>query len=110
MTKEQQRIAIATACGWTKFWQPDNEQDEATGHWEWHRGNENLRRLPDYLQDLNAMAEVETWLIDQKNPKQIITYCHQLHGNFCGGLFSTAAQRAEAFLRTLGLWQEGQGK
>ena len=79
MSPEAQRIAIAEACA------PGSSV------------------MPDYLNDLNAMHEAEKVLTDHTG------YCMNLQ-IATGGLplrfnlvFSTAAQRAEAFLRTLNL-------
>jgi len=62
-------------------------------------------QLPDYLSDLNAMHEAEKIL----NTNQAADYCELLRPIICGCwrlVHATAAQRAEAFLRTLGLWEE----
>lgn len=59
---------------------------------------------PDYLKDLNAMHEAEKVL----NDDQWSTYADLLRLE-CGHCFrlaaATAKQRAEAFLKTLNLWQ-----
>ena len=99
MTPEQQRIAIAEACGWKwhsrykgsiKVW--DNGLDYV--FWD--------SDLPDYLNDLNAMHEAEKVL----NNEQWVAYGRELNRL---GVFpmvhATASQRAEAFLRTLGIWE-----
>jgi hypothetical protein len=81
MTNEQINIAIAEACGG-----------------KWH--------IPDYCSDLNAMHEVEENLLGDS----WIGYINQL-ADIEGSLFgirATARQRAEAFLRTLGKWEEVQ--
>jgi hypothetical protein len=61
--------------------------------------------VPNYLNDLNAMHEAE----------KVIRGDHDLWGRYLVFLsqsapecrvFSTAAQRAEAFLRTLNLWDD----
>lgn len=62
-------------------------------------------QLPDYLSDLNAMHEAEKIL----NTNQAADYCELLRPIICGCwrlVHATAAQRAEAFLKTLGLWEE----
>jgi hypothetical protein len=92
MIPKEQRIAIAEACGWTKGY-------------DWSR-SDGIGVLPDYLNDLNAMHEAEKALdgMDQ------LTYLAKLHeGNhYCSwaGTCATAAQRAEAFLKTIGKWKE----
>jgi hypothetical protein len=96
MTKEEQRIAIAEACGWkTGYRDPE----------AWHP-------LPDYLNDLNAMHEALKTL----NEDQMVSMDHHLDvvvGNEKQGLnyeyflwSATAAQLAEAFLFTVGKWKE----
>lgn len=107
MNKEQQRIKIAEACGWEtnkRKWlaKPPNDS------WQY------LDTMPDYLNDLNAMHEAEKNL----KPKQQVNYwnwVNKLAGNdptnsiylvWGDAIFATAAQRAEAFLRTLNLWED----
>jgi hypothetical protein len=97
MDKETQRIAIAEACGWSEIrmcpkyniyiaWHPD------------HGGNP----LPDYLNDLNAMHEAEKVLSHNQGSDYYDVLCeistYKAH-------MATAAQRAEAFLKTLNLWE-----
>ena len=99
MNEQSQRIAIAKACGWTDFWAGEetgtNGQDP-TGL---------QAQLPDYLNDLNAMHEAEKVL----TPQQKERYCTELLYTHSAMLvFSTAAQRAEAFLRTIGRWEDGK--
>jgi len=106
MTPEQKRIAIAEACGWTHYhldlWVPPGTEDFS---------ELDCDSLPDYLSDLNAMHEAEKVLTeDQWGPYCVILnkivcriQCENTHT--CGyTIAATAAQRAEAFLRTLNLW------
>ena len=65
-----------------------------------------LEGIPDYLNDLNAIHEAEKVL----NPSQEQLYFEKLH-EVSGSLAfyrATAAQRAEAFLKTLNLWEENK--
>jgi hypothetical protein len=61
----------------------------------------------NYCTDLNAMHEAENVLTRQQTDKYVTTLCLEvqpepsLHN-------ATARQRAEAFLRTLGKWEEGK--
>lgn len=102
MNPEQQRIAIAEACEWKQI--PD-------GRWKLDEKVEQF--LPDYLNDLNAMHEAEKVLMDEQD----LEYSESLE-QVVGARFNsnngedmrrlrsaTAAQRAEAFLRTLNLWK-----
>ncbi len=129
MTIEQQRIAIAEACGVNihhakfyhqahggmKWWlcqtiKAANDMHKFYGTAE-HPVVEftNPFWLPDYLSDLNAMHEAEKML----TPEQMASYANWLDVNSLhimgapisfDSLHATASQRAEAFLRTLNLW------
>jgi hypothetical protein len=99
MTPEQQRTAIAEACGWkTGYRDPE----------AWHP-------LPDYLNDLNAMHDAEK-VLDPKGKDGSYEYwlrtvCHIPERESANGRYfyrATAAQRAEAFLRTIGKWEESK--
>jgi hypothetical protein len=93
MKPEQQRIAIAEACGWT-------------GISNWGAGGINGKHpkepwtevIPDYLNDLNAMHEAEKKLPDVL----FVRYANWIPP--C----ATAEARAEAFLRTLGKWEDAE--
>jgi len=115
----EMRIAIAEARGARDIW-------IATGEEEWlgtfrHEykgvlmaffpGEKHCRRVPDHLNDLNAMHEAEktlggdnlafynTQLYEVSHNAPTIPY--EIHGFIW---HSTARQRAEAFLRTIGKW------
>jgi hypothetical protein len=66
------------------------------------------QKIPDYLNDLNAMHEVEKNLI-LKQQMQYQGMIGKVTDNKCPALFgqihATAAQRAEAFLKTIGKWE-----
>jgi len=98
MTPEQQRIAIAEACGWKPCARCNDPEC-------------SYNITPDYPGDLNAMHAAEQSL----NYRQAMEYVRELEqkcwdrdGEANDGTLSlvraTAAQRAEAFLRTLNLW------
>jgi hypothetical protein len=115
MKPEAQRIAIAEACGWTEV--------EACSCKEVPHGKaprqEAFQHLPDYLNDLNAMHEAEKVLKGPTNDEHSQRAAYAEHLTFIltaleeptdiwywEHIHATPAQRAEAFLRTLGLWQE----
>ena len=117
MTDEQIKIAIAKACGWTAeqdsngYWRAVNQKHgNAVELWlseqnVWSVG------IPDYLNDLNAMHDAEKVLLT----KDGFCGCWETYSNIltasmgCTDIFhATAAQRAEAFLKTLGLWEDGE--
>ena len=123
MNKEKQRIKIAEACGW------EFKKGKANP-------NQTMCRepgitfdcwwatdiLPDYLNDLNAMHEAEKtlegikpvykggWMTQFDDYEGALLEIVQEQGNRqrreAGCTSATAAQRAEAFLKTLGLWTE----
>ncbi len=108
MKPEQQRIAIAEACGWTVIndtlcnIKPDRYGDPEV---------EPIAPLPDYLNDLNAMQEAVMSLSNTKFNRWAQELSILLTGTKHKAptrefLCATAAQRAEAFLRTLLLWTE----
>ncbi len=142
MTSNEQRIAIATACGWTRI-------RNGTGY----RTADDAKHgqyqiIPEYCVDLNAMHEAEKVLIDHPTDKPassraddsaVVRYSHwlrkivgiELRGeevlssvkkpdgerlvlfthvfpspwSYFEFTHATAAQRCEAFLRTLNLYQ-----
>ena len=105
MTPEQQRIAIAEACGWTEI-EPCTCCYGVSRAYEPTPGA-HKKHLPNYLNDLNAMHEVEGILTNE----QIEVYCSFLQKPQWGiwwGIHATASQRAEAFLRTIGKWEEAK--
>ena len=65
--------------------------------------------LPDYLNDLNAMHEAELVFIGEDKSPNYFDYRQQLYRVCCLSselaVRATAAQRSEAFLRTLNLWK-----
>ena len=110
MSPDSQRIAIAEACGWTKCRLAIKgagapERGKSPYGVPPRRGYEVS--LPNYTQDLNAMHEVEDGLPAGKWTR----YCQYL-AEFGQGsvrfvsVHSNAAQRAEAFLRTIGKWED----
>ena len=117
MNPEQQRIAIAEACGLTNVApmivkNVKHEGDDITvGIWSddgW---------VPQYLNDLNAMHEAEKVLfpveVDDLYGSDLVKEYGDILQHLCcgnpGGIMrATASQRAEAFLRTIGKWEEAK--
>ncbi len=99
MTPDKQRAAIAEACG-------------IVTHDQWgplYKTPQGLVRVcPDYLNDLNAMHEAEKVLI-WRTDLAVLDYDEELRMVTDGWRWNaTAAQRASAFLRTIGKWEESQ--
>lgn len=122
MTPEDQRIAIHKALGWKDvsgmgktvdyMWAPGHM---AIAEAKWERDGVLALEIPNYLGDLNAIADAEKTLsADQKAwfvvnlallcvDKIPSALTHKEWNTVCN---ATAAQRAEALLRTLNLWRE----
>lgn len=108
MTPEAQRIAIAEACGWkfSPHWTLSGQDCyEHPSH-----DPKPVSQLPNYPNDLNAMHEAEMTLNwNEQESFQADNYRDALTKE-CGHdrdiiHVATAAQRAEAFLRTIGKWE-----
>ena len=109
MKPEQQRIAIAEACGFvveTVIVLPLVREGAAQSQILYVKGGHRFRpeNLPSYTTDLNAMHEAELTL----SPEQRREYLRILAGVTLASdcleqaVFATAAHRAEAFLRVKG--------
>lgn len=126
MSDEEINIAIAEEMGFrAEKWE--------SGGWMLYRENRRLhhpldgtcslescfyQHAPDYCNDLNAMHEAENVLVSQCKEHDYWFFVRQLMGfpdaecdwdevlHF-NAIHATARQRAEAFLRTLGKWEDG---
>jgi hypothetical protein len=99
MSEQEINEAIAEACGRERDpdggWYPDNGLRVGT------------QAIPDYCTDLNAMHEAEKVLtiIEQGH---YWDHLKDLTDEGFDQLHATARHRAEAFLRTVGKWEEVQ--
>ena len=106
MTDEQINIAIAEACGKPLPLHRSSDPDR-------HEVFDNeWKVIPDYCHDLNAMHEAENVLSDEETFKysefvESICKPDNIHpwSWIWNAIHATARQRAEAFLRTKGLWK-----
>ena len=106
MTDEQINAAIAEACGWK-------------GNLICRDLNGDLwpNDLPNYCNDLNAMHEAEQ-ILKRRGPEYARWLLEIVSRDAGPGIFyaagsfahikAKARQRAEAFLRALGKWEETQ--
>ena len=102
MTEKEINIAIATHLGWT-----DISEDYCLGTRPNSKGEKYRREIiKRYRADLNAMREAESGLPDSMEQPYYETL-HEVAGNL-DFYKATAAQRAEAFLRVVGLWKEAE--
>ena len=107
MKTEQQRIAIAEACGWKHYhedlWVDPDFSGDPDGFSELQCGD-----LPNYLNDLNAMHEAEKILTRIQRLFYQVSLMKLQKADLVAGrwdlIHATARQRAEAFLRTIGKW------
>ena len=115
MTDQQINQRIAEACGWTDI--------HDSGPWHNHtlwgyppikpgQGGNAYKYLPNYCTDLNAMHDAEKVLAPKNwnrfSEKWWNYYHHLLDGDVQKTIHATARQRAEAFLRTIGKWEDGE--
>lgn len=98
MTNEQINAAVAEACGWHSI--------TTTGIHGMKGPLRGYMQIPDYCTDLNAMHEAEGTL----NEDQLWQMAREIEKNWEDQWYfrATAHQRAEAFLKTLGKWEEVQ--
>jgi len=109
MTREAQRIAIAETQGrkpgqyYCQTCRKCVHLDSVTGGgYSDECGHRVEYDLPDYLSDLNAMHEAEKVLTGNARDAYInYLVMRSISDGDSHVLFATAAQRAEAFLRTL---------
>jgi hypothetical protein len=108
MNEEQQRIAIAEACGlinvrmWSESCIASMGVSDEGKYW-------GSLGVPDYLNDLNAMHEAVKTLPQNIKPRYFACLCFVVRGaislnGYSKATEATAAQRAEAFLRTIDKW------
>jgi hypothetical protein len=113
MKPELQRIAIAEVCGWKL------KHLEKPDVWFLQHGSSVrvavIENLPDYLNDLNAMREAEnvlnteraeTFVSELANTIQMKRTKATINSDYFIVAHASAAQRAEAFLRCIGKWQD----
>ncbi len=114
MSPAQQNIAIAEACGKEPWWKcPEHSQIDGPVC-RWCGNVATLEDCPDYTGSLDAMHEAERILTQSQ--------CHAYNNcllynapypRYSEGFArqwswgASAAQRAEAFLRALNLWEGG---
>jgi len=127
MTPERMRVKIAEACGWTgiesyypSYDGPPKMDWRGIGNTNEHRKHLIFEPLPNYPGDLNACHEMANYLRNA-NRGQYLQYGKMLENlvaiynslpereAYHGILVCDAPpeMRCEAFLRTLGLWEEG---
>ncbi len=134
MSPEKQRIAIAEVCGWNIVqtvpggdllgqWEAAHNYDAEVDMADGAHGSTATKAMdkagtPDFLNDLNAMHEAEK-VLDFSQQATFLSELASVLGetiSFADGargkadffimVHATPAQRAEAFLKTIGKWEE----
>ena len=122
MSPEKQRIAIATACGLTSVAPVVVKNVKHQGDDITVGISSDSGWVPDYLNDKNAMQIAKQVLLDKG---LMLEFVNQLVGIVCSAMGfrwdkvtaddhlilianANAEQESEAFLKTLGLWEEEQ--
>jgi hypothetical protein len=102
MTHQEINQAIAEACGWTDV-QVGTLSKELIGK---SPTDGDYWPIASYVSDLNAMWEAEGTL----NEDQLWQMAREIEKNWEDQWYfrATARQRAEAFLKTLGKWEDGE--
>jgi hypothetical protein len=112
MTDEEKQIAIAQACGWKELEIEDFSESGVPCFILLGTNSTGTRLMPpDYLNDLNAMHEAEKACLKIMHEKGDDYAFHDaliLVTRNANPIHATAAQRAEAFLMTLGLCKESE--
>lgn len=125
MTKAQINIAIAEACGWKRV------RETAYGPMGCPPGSDlsctsddffrtRMCPVPNFHENLDAMHEAESRFISDASSAMtyamlllrvrglaVVSEYDELNYDYCWhACHATARQRAEAFLRTIGKWEE----
>jgi len=124
MTPEEKRIAIAKSLGWKTRYSESAEDDVIQSpdnkiyfSWTHKNGYKRKRKLnfldviPDYLNDLNSMHEIEKKLIEDNKYfsnedgyggtnyiDRLINIC----GNYEKAYHANSRERADAYLKLIG--------
>lgn len=122
MNKTDQDLAIAHACGWrfNPSYTRANDDEQPSGAWIAPGVEGGFFNVPAYSTSLNAMHDAETAM--EGNESFVVNYNAHLvrivhdanldafHAGkitVAGKVWhATAAQRAEAFLRTINKWTD----
>lgn len=123
MSPDEMRVAVAEACGWTGIYRKNACEFSGLVGVCPKRACEVI--VPSFVKCLNAMHEAVMALPEEKQDEFRLHLEDVIVGRKYGAqrvgiklmgkeqyrawFNATAAQRAKAFLRTLGLWKEEEG-
>ena len=126
VTNEEINIEIAEFCGWRKIreqdYQPFGTNEYIDGpsqvwvgiHPESDVDSKEYEVIPDYCNNLNAMAEAKNLLTGDKR-REFIDYLYEVvkqdkninagpYSVMIEAFYATAKQQAIAFVKTIGKW------
>ena len=103
MNDQYINIVIAEESGWQISYDPPHYQGL---HPKIHQPDDDPVGLPNYTTDLNAMHEAEKTLTYEQGGEMTLWIERMSCAGYGPQLFATARQRAEAFLRTIGKWED----
>jgi len=111
MSDEQINISIAEACGWKSIGRAWVKRVIIQDAWESPSGE--IRTLRNYCNDLNAMHEAVKTLQQNLKPRYFSCLCTVVSGaislnGYSAAIEATSRQRAEAFLKTIGKWEDAK--
>lgn len=111
MTEAQMIVRIAEACKWVDV--RINRINMIVGRLPSSLRPEMEYDCPDYCRDLNAIQGACFFLSNDQRVEFINQLCNIValegdgpHSSLCKAFYATAKQRAEAFLKTIGKWEE----
>ena len=110
MSPLKQNVTIAKACGWEFIADYSHGKDQPPEYTTvTPEGKHLCGYYPDYFNDLNEIHEAVKSLPQNLKPRYFAYLCAivsgaiSLHG-YAEATEATAAQRCEAFLKTIGKW------
>lgn len=114
MTEQEQRVAIAKACGWLEVMPSGRLDGQHVGYNPKHAVIGNREEIPDYPNDLNACYEMEATMtgIEWKAYVGILTSRMDFEdgeittGNCALAIHSKPGLRCRTFLKVKGLWKD----
>ena len=114
MTKERQNIVIAEFCGYREIERREHPMEGCGKVLSGKIGGKDyIVAIPNYTGSLDAMHEAIVGRLTpmqesefQKNLFNIFAYAEGLRDSAQVLCNSTAAQRAEALIKTIGRWEE----
>lgn len=105
MSQEEQRIAIAEACGWMNVRFCGHNLEKPGPYCYGQKQTDAFYAVPDYANDLNAMRSALR-ILDQQQRVQFMNTLRKIEGCTVSDFDCILSDKwPEAFLRTIGQWK-----